>query len=162
MTQNDFIISIKNKRNESFKMLRYETSVYQHFVELKEDTLRLNGYLDLIKIPRLYVFGSGQFLKNLRRKNGLYQKDIAKIIGVTRIQVNRWEKSKLKVPLKSLIEIAEFLGVSREKIYELIDQGEISTKTNLPVKFEKICDLVSYLYPVKNPALKGRGLGWWY
>jgi transcriptional regulator with XRE-family HTH domain len=133
-----------------FKALQHETSVSKYYVELKEDVFTEQGYLDLAKVPSLYVSGAGQFLKNLRKKNGLIQKDIAKIIGVSRSQVCKWENNWKRLPLQSLVKIVETLGVIKDTIYSLIDQGKITTKNNLPVKFERLRNIVQYFNPFKD------------
>lgn len=127
-----------------FKALMRETTVYKQFVKLKEGVFTEQGYLDLAKVPDLYVSGAGQFLRNLRQKNGLRQKDIAKIIGVCCASVNHWEKNSVRINLRSLVKIAEGLGSNRGTIYSLIDQGEFNTKNKLPANFEKIRTFVQY------------------
>jgi len=135
---------------DSFKAVCYETSVYQKIVELKEDSLTSKGYIDLAQLEGLYVEGAGNFLRNLRLKNQLSQKAIAKIVNGRQGYVSNWEKNDQRILLKSLVKIAEALGVSRDLIYQKIDQGKIFTKSRLPVKWDKICDVIGHISPVNT------------
>ncbi len=130
-----------------FKALIRETSVYKYYVELKEEVFTKKGYLDLLKVPDLFVSGAGQFIRELRKKNCLRQKDVAKIFNVKREQIAKWENNYRRIPLQSLIEIVESLNNSRDTIYSLIDQGDFSLKTTIPVRFEKIRHIVQYFTP---------------
>ena len=80
----------------AFKALIRETSVYKYYIELKENSLTSKGYLDIAKIPELFVAGAGEFLRQSRLKKKLKQKRIAEIIDVTPTQVCAWEKIDLK------------------------------------------------------------------
>jgi len=127
-----------------------ETSVYQYYVELKEDALTEQGFFDLVKVPGLRISGAGQYLKNLRLKKRLTQPDIAKIFKISRNQVNHWEHNYRTLSLQLLVKIAESNGISRETIYSLIDQGQFSLKNTLPIRFEKIRDFIQYFSPHKT------------
>jgi len=144
--------TLKNQTHTNFLVLQYETSVYEYYVELKENSLTLKGYFDLAKVPDLYIARAGQFLRKLRKENGLRQKDIAKIFNVSLSQVKHWENNENRMPIQQLVEIAEASGVSRNTIYLLIDQGKFSLKTSLPVKFERIEEIIPYLSPFKNDS----------
>jgi transcriptional regulator with XRE-family HTH domain len=140
----------KTSESKISKTLIRETSVYEYYMELKEDALTEQGFLDLKKVPDLRISGTGQFLKNLRIKKTLRQKDIAKILGVSRSQINHWENNYRKMDLQSLVKIAIVNGVSKDTIYSFIDQGKFNTKVNLPAKLEKIRDILKYLSPQKS------------
>jgi transcriptional regulator with XRE-family HTH domain len=142
--------SANNKKYilKTFKGLIRETSVYKYYVELKEDAMTEQGFFDLVKVPNLRVAGTGQFLKNIRMKNRLRLVDIAKILKSGLSTVSQWEKNVNRIPLHSLINIAEAFGVSKSTIYSFIDQGKLSLKNvTLPVKFEKINDIIPYISP---------------
>jgi transcriptional regulator with XRE-family HTH domain len=140
----------ENTASTTFKALQRETSVYKYYVVLKEDSLTKQGFLDLEKVPKLYISGAGQFLKNLRKKNSLSQQDIATILEVNRVAMEHWENSRNKMPLQKLVKISEILGISRDTIYYLIDSGKITTKNNLPVNFEKFRNIAQYFNPNKD------------
>jgi len=140
----------KNSLSTKFRALIRETSVYKYYVELKGDALTEQGFFDLAKVHGLRIAEAGKFLKKLRRKKRLRQIDIAKILNVSRNQVNHWENNYRTVPLQVLVKIAEACELSRERIYSLIDNGQFKTKIRLPAKFEKIRDIIPYLSPQKS------------
>jgi transcriptional regulator with XRE-family HTH domain len=110
----------KNSKPTSFKVLQRETSVYEFFVELKEDVITEQGFLDLAKVPRLFVLGAGQFLKKLRLANRLKRKDIANILGIRRLDsVTEWEN----------------------------DRKRRLRQARLPVRFELILPIIQYFTP---------------
>ncbi|MFX1519085.1 MAG: helix-turn-helix transcriptional regulator [Promethearchaeota archaeon] len=141
----------KNPRSKTFKVLQRETSVYKYYVELKEEVFTEQGYLDLAKVPGLYVSGAAQYLRNIRKTNDLSRKDIIGIFEVSRSQMTNWENNNSRIPLQTLVKIAETLGDSRDTIYSLIDQEKFLLRSaTLPVKFEKIQDIVQYFTPYKD------------
>ena len=139
----------ENRQITVFKALIRETSVYKYYVELKDGALTTRGFLDLIKVPKLYVY-TGNFLRTLRLQKNLSQNSAAKIIDRDGREIDNWEKNRRRMPLRLLIMFAEAFNLSKDKIYELIDQGEISLKNKIPIKFEKIKDIVRYLIPMNN------------
>jgi len=132
-------------RNAMFKKLIRETSVYKYYVELKENVFTEQGFLDLARVTDLYVNGAGQFLKDLRKKSGLRLIDAAKLLNISLYRLNKWENNSRGIPIQFLVKLVENYGISRDTIYSLIDQGKFITKTNLPVKFDKIRDIIKYL-----------------
>ena len=46
----------------AFKVLMRETSVYQYYVELKENSLTPKGYLDIAKVPIYTLLALDSFL----------------------------------------------------------------------------------------------------
>ena len=144
-------IPIKNSLPMNFKALQRETSVHKYYIELKDGLITEQGFLDLVKVPSLRVLGAGRLVRKLRSQNKLRQKDAAKILNTSLSQVWDWERSKTTIPLQLLVTLSEICGLSKETIYSMIDKGEISLKgkINLPVRFEKIRDIVQYLNPHK-------------
>ena len=140
----------KNSQPTNFKVLQRENTVYKYYVELKEDVFTEYGYLDIAKVPGLRLTGANQFLKNLRIKNCLSRKDIAKIIRVSPECVKSWENNYSNIKLQTLVKIAENLGISRNIIYSMIDQGKFSTKNKISPKFKKISDIIQYFNPLND------------
>jgi transcriptional regulator with XRE-family HTH domain len=118
-------------------------------VELKEYSLTSKGYLDLAKVPDLLLEEVGSFLKDLRVNAHLRQKDVAEIVGVSKSLVAHWETNRSRMRLLDLVKITEKLNIPRDAIYSLIDQGELLLKSRLPVKLERIREIIQYLYPQK-------------
>lgn len=61
-----------------------------------------------------------------------------------------WEKNCRKMPLQSLVKVAEHFNISRDEIYRVIDQGVITTEVNLPLTLKKIRDIIKYLNPMNH------------
>jgi len=133
-----------------FKALIRETTVYNYYVELKDDVLTEDGYFDLVRVPDLRVAGTGQFIKKLRLEKSLSQSKFAKLFEITRSKLNHWERDNRTIPLRLLVKMAETGGISKAKIYSLIDQGKFKTKNALPVRIEKIHDIINYFSPHKS------------
>lgn len=132
------------------------TSVWSHECKLKKDALTIQNYIDLVKVTGLYVSDAGPFLRELRMKNQLRLKDIAELVEVTPTDVCAWEKNRKRMSLRVLVKIAENFDISRDKIYSMIENGEIKTK--LPatlIRFDKIRDIVPFLLPCDgiNPSV---------
>ena len=54
----------------------------------------------------------GQSLKKARESKGLTQKQLAEMLYVDPSLVCRWEKGERTVPLVTLVQIMEILGIS--------------------------------------------------
>ena len=51
-------------------------------------------------------------LRELRKEKGVFQQDIAAIVGTTKMAVSHWEKGHSEPSIAQLIAIAEYFGVS--------------------------------------------------
>lgn len=140
-------VVIEHSESTNFKVLQRETSVYKYYIELKADALTEHGFFDLTKVPGLRLTGAGQFFKNLRLKNHLRQKDLAKFFNIDYQVVGAWENNRTSIPLHALLVLAEISGLSRFTFFSLMKQRNFNTKKELPVEFEKILDIVKYLIP---------------
>lgn len=60
-------------------------------------------------------------LKVLREQRGLSQNDIAKIIGVTKATIQKWEKGPCSPSIKYVIKLANELHIKTDYIIGLID-----------------------------------------
>ena len=60
-------------------------------------------------------------LFNLREDNDLYQRDIAKIVGVNQQTYSSWELGKKVIPLKHLHLICNYFNVSMDYVLNLSD-----------------------------------------
>ena len=60
-------------------------------------------------------------IKNLRKdyEPKLYQKDVAKILGITQQTYSQYESGIRKMPIEHLIKLCEFYGVSADYILGL-------------------------------------------
>ena len=64
-------------------------------------------------------------LRDLRKEKGYSQEELADRLNVTRQTVSKWENGSAMPDLKKLTELAEFFGVSMDKLLGLdVDYGE--------------------------------------
>ncbi len=61
-------------------------------------------------------------IKELREDNDLLQKDVAKILGTTQQVYSRYEKGENEIPVRHIITLARFYGVSGDYILGLSDK----------------------------------------
>ena len=57
-----------------------------------------------------------QIIRELREDRDLSQADIAKVLGTTQQMYSRYENSTCEMPIRHLIELCEFYGVSADYI----------------------------------------------
>ena len=57
-------------------------------------------------------------LKELRLQNNLTQQDVAKVIQVSRVVYNRYEKNQREIPLELLCKLADFYGVTLDYLLD--------------------------------------------
>ncbi len=57
-----------------------------------------------------------QRLKDLREDRDLQQSDIAKLLNTTQPQYSRYETGERELPIRHLVTLAEFYGVSADYI----------------------------------------------
>ena len=65
------------------------------------------------------------FIREVRRKRGMSQKELASLIGKSRGNVSRYELGQVNIPLRMLIAIARVLDVP---IGALVDTNGDATK----------------------------------
>lgn len=53
-------------------------------------------------------------LKNIREDRELYQKDIAKILGISQQYYSQYEKGENELPLRHLITLCKYYNVSAD------------------------------------------------
>ncbi len=58
-----------------------------------------------------------QIIKQLRRRNGINQSDLAAAIGVSLRTIQLYEKKDANIPIKNLSQIADFFKVSIAELY---------------------------------------------
>lgn len=60
-------------------------------------------------------------IRNLREDKDLYQKDVAKMLGISQQYYSEYESGNRAIPIFHLIKLAEFYNVSIDYIVELTD-----------------------------------------
>lgn len=63
-------------------------------------------------------------LKSLRIDSDLYQKDVAKILGIDQQYYSKYETGKNELPLRHLMTLCKFYGVSADYILGLPEDLE--------------------------------------
>lgn len=63
-------------------------------------------------------------LKSLRIDNDLYQKDVAKVLGIDQQYYSKYETGKNELPLRHLMTLCKFYGVSSDYILGLPEDLE--------------------------------------
>ncbi len=84
----------------------------------------------------------GEKLKNLREEQDVMQKDLAKLLNISRSMVGRYENEYVIIPLKHLIKICDYFNVSLDYIfnftnikhYSLDKKGLIKDKLKVRIK----------------------------
>ncbi|MBR6634731.1 MAG: helix-turn-helix transcriptional regulator [Clostridia bacterium] len=60
-------------------------------------------------------------LKTLREEHGLRQKDIGKILNISRQLYSRYERGTQRLPIKHLITLSKYYNISIDYILNLSD-----------------------------------------
>lgn len=69
-----------------------------------------------------------QRLKDLREDKDLQQTDIAKLLKTTQPQYSRYETGERELPIRHLVTLADFYGVSADYILGRTNIKETNTK----------------------------------
>lgn len=64
-------------------------------------------------------------IKDLREDHDLYQKDIAKLLGISQQYYSEYEKGKRTIPIQHLITLAKFYETSIDYIVGLTDENNL-------------------------------------
>ena len=107
----------------------------------------------LITIKLILVTGSdfmndykfGNFLCELREKNGMKQADLANKLGVTPAAVSKWENGSSKPRVEMLFQVVHLLGV---RVEELMSGQYIAEETLDPEVVKQINERYTYLVQV--------------
>lgn len=95
---------------------------------------------------------TGNVIKTLREKNGITQKELAKIIGVSDKTVSKWETNRGLPDIGIIEELAKALGVS---LSELLT-GDLKTNENISGNIKKI---QFYVCPICGNIIMSVGEG---
>ena len=64
-------------------------------------------------------------IKDLREDHDLYQKDVAKLLGISQQYYSEYEKGKRTIPIQHLITLAKFYGTSIDYIVGLTNDNTL-------------------------------------
>ncbi len=62
-------------------------------------------------------------IKDLREDHDMYQKDVAKLLGISQQYYSKYEKGKRTIPIQHLITLAKFYETSIDYIVGLTDEN---------------------------------------
>ncbi len=62
-------------------------------------------------------------IKDLREDHDMYQKDVAKLLGISQQYYSEYEKGKRTIPIQHLITLAKFYETSIDYIVGLTDEN---------------------------------------
>jgi DNA-binding transcriptional regulator YiaG len=94
-------------------------TVFDYRVKLRENALTTSGYFDLTQIEDLRIVDNG-FLKLIRTKYKLKQKDLAQIASVPLRTEIGWESYKKAIPFANLLKIFNHVNIKEKDGYKLI------------------------------------------
>lgn len=97
----------------------------------------------------------GRRIKDLRRKNGLTQKQVAARVGVTGAQFHRYEVGTTRVAASRLMDIATALGVRpADLMHEGVPQGAPPPLADLPTSNDLV-ELVEMFSLISDRRRRG-------
>ena len=88
------------------------------------------------KIGIEFIFWKGDFIvlfkriKDLREDNDLFQKDIAKLLGISQQYYSEYENGKRTIPISHLITLAKYYNVSIDYLVGLSNDKDAPIKKN--------------------------------
>lgn len=98
-------------------------------------------------------------LKTLRKINGLYQKDLAKLLGVGVSTFSGWENDSYEIDFKNLFKLADYFKVSVDYLLDREDQS-FFTNSKLQVLSDREIDRIyDKLDEPQQQMLLGYGKG---
>lgn len=137
------------KRKEMLKKLRKGSRTY---IYKGRDKRHTGEFYDLTQIDDLRVKGLGSEIRKFRKGKGLYQRELAEKLDVSRTQIYTWEKDDYATPLLKLVDLfggkKETFEVIREKdvVYKVGARGNKNSEMKLPLepdpKIDKIASRV--------------------
>ena len=69
-------------------------------------------------------------LKDLREDRDIYQKEIAKLLGISQQYYSEYESGKRTIPINHLITLAKYYGTSIDYIVGLTDDKKVPHISN--------------------------------
>lgn len=69
-------------------------------------------------------------IKDLREDNDLFQKDIAKLLGISQQYYSEYENGKRTIPISHLITLAKYYNVSVDYLVGLSNDKNTNIKKN--------------------------------
>lgn len=80
-------------------------------------------------------------LKELRKLNGITQKELAEHLGFTHVAVVKWENGQREPDFSTVVKIAKFFNVSTDYLLGKTDEPSIilaNEKISVPAQYEDV------------------------
>ena len=80
-------------------------------------------------------------LKELRKMNGITQKELAEHLGFTHVAVVKWENGQREPDFSTIVKIAQFFNVSTDYLLGKTDEPSIilaNEKISVPAQYEDV------------------------
>ena len=84
-------------------------------------------------------------IKYLREQNGLSQKELAKLLGITRSSVNAWEMGISVPSTRYIVELAEMFKVSTDYLLGIDHETMVSVEGLTEKDIQVVYALISHL-----------------
>lgn len=91
-------------------------------------------------------------LKELRIKNKMYQKDVAKILGIERTTYVKYETGVTEPDIKTLIKLADIFNVTLDYLLGRETSGSCLQTDESPLTGKELALISAYR---NNPAMQG-------
>ena len=69
----------------------------------------------------------GSKLRELRKKRGISQEDLAKVLGVTKSTISKYELGQREPDINAILKISEQFGASVEYLLGVVDEDGLLT-----------------------------------
>ncbi|MBQ8749986.1 MAG: helix-turn-helix transcriptional regulator [Clostridia bacterium] len=76
----------------------------------------------------------GEKIKKVRLENGLYQKDLAKMLGIARETLTGYEVGRCEPDLQIIRKICVFLNISADELLEIDTKKQKAEIMNLKIE----------------------------
>lgn len=99
----------------------------------------------------------GKRIKELRKKSGMTQGELAIGVGVTYQQIQKYEKGTSSISTDKLFKIAEILGINIDMLLkeEEVDENELdSSNISDTPDMDYISKIARYVRKIKDKAIK--------
>ncbi len=133
-------IGFSHPRKRDLMLEKLEKGAREYAYRGPREENWLEDYYDLTQVSGLRVQGLGKSIKEYREEKGLYQKELAEVLDVSKAKVYNWENDRNAAPVDKLLEVSNskksLLGELRlsETKFKLGKRGRKSSYIDLPVK----------------------------
>ena len=85
----------------------------------------------------------GDHIRAARLDRGLFQKDVARLVGVSTYTVTNWEKNRSDPDLRALPAVLDFLGYDTRKVDESIGERIVQARQSRGLSQRELAQILS-------------------